>query len=292
MGKAEDAGCGAGCHHLAGTEERSYDSGMVGTQLFWLMVIFFLTSAISVVTGSTSLITVPAMLQFHIEPRMALATNMFALTFMSVGGTLPFLRSPDVGRRRLPLLIALTLLGSVLGAFLLLRVPTRSVPMIVSVAVIGVAAFSVLYRKSGMQESAIPPSARAEIAGYGLTFLLGIYGGFFSGGYVTILTAVYVAVFRFTFVEAIATTKLMNVFSSAVATGVFMWHGLINYRLGLVLGATMFVGALVGARFAIRIGNLWLRRIFLTAVWALGLKALVFDVWRTQVGSEATTPSR
>jgi len=277
---------------LAGPEERFYDSWMAGTQVFWLMVIFFLTSAISVVTGSTSLITVPAMLQFHIEPRMALATNMLALTFMSVGGTLPFLGSPNVDRRRLPLLTALTLLGSVLGAFLLLRVPTRSVPMIVSVAVIAVAAFSVFYRKSGMQESAIPPSAGAEIAGYALTFLLGIYGGFFSGGYVTILTAVYVAVFRFTFVEAIATTKLMNVFSSAVATGVFMWHGLVNYRLGLVLGATMFVGALVGARFAIRIGNLWLRRIFLAAVWVLGLKALVFDVWRTQVGSEATTPSR
>jgi uncharacterized protein len=64
--------------------------------MIWLMVIFFLNSAISVVTGSTSLITVPAMLQFHIEPRTALATNMFALTFMSMGGTLPFLRGGDV----------------------------------------------------------------------------------------------------------------------------------------------------------------------------------------------------
>lgn len=125
-----------------------------------------------------------------------------------------------------------------------------------------------------------------------MTFLLGIYGGFFSGGYVTILTAVYVTVFRFTFVEAIATTKLMNVFSSAVATGVFMWHGLVNYRLGLVLGATMFIGALAGARFAIRIGNLWLRRIFLTAVWILGLKALVFDVFWGRASSEAVSPSR
>jgi uncharacterized protein len=265
---------------------------MAANRLFWLMGIFFLTSAISVVTGSTSLITVPAMLQFHIEPRTALATNMFALTFMSVGGTLPFLRSPDVNRKRLPLLASLTLLGSVLGAFLLIRVPTRSVPMIVSIAVIAVAAFSVAYRRSGMQELVIAPSVGAEMAGYVLTFLLGIYGGFFSGGYVTILTALYVAVFRFTFVEAIATTKLMNVFSSAVATGVFMWHGLVSYRLGLILGATMFLGALLGARFAIRIGNLWLRRIFLTAVWALGLKALIFDVWGSRAGSEAALPSR
>jgi uncharacterized membrane protein YfcA len=265
-------------------------SDMAGVQLFWLSVIFFLTSAVSVVTGSTSLITVPAMLQFHIEPRTALATNMFALTFMSVGGTLPFLRNPDVNRKRLPALVGLTLLGSVIGAFLLLKVPTRSVPMIVSVAVIAVAAFSVVYRRFGIEESAIAPSQGAELAGYLLTFLLGIYGGFFSGGYVTILTTVYVAVFRFTFVEAIATTKLMNVFSSAVATTVFMSHRLVNYRLGMILGATMFVGALVGARFAIRIGNVWLRRIFLTAVWMLGLKVLLFDLWGSRPSSEPASP--
>jgi uncharacterized membrane protein YfcA len=260
---------------------------MTAIRVFWLVVIFFVTSAISVVTGSTSLITVPAMLRFHIEPRMALATNMFALTFMSAGGALLFLRSPDVNRKRLPLLVGLTLLGSIFGAFLLLRVPTRAVPMIVSIAVIAVAVFSVVYRRSGMQESAM-----TEVAGYVLTFLLGIYGGFFSGGYVTILTAVYVAVFRFTFVEAIATTKLMNLFSSAVATGVFMWHELVSYRLGLVLGATMFFGALLGARFAIRIGDLWLRRIFLTAVWALGLKALIFDVWGSRTGSHAVSSGK
>jgi uncharacterized protein len=54
------------------------------------MAIFFLTNIVSVVTGSTSLITVPTMLQFGIEPRSAVATNMFALTLMSVGGSLSF----------------------------------------------------------------------------------------------------------------------------------------------------------------------------------------------------------
>jgi len=81
----------------------------------------------------------------------------------------------------------------------------------------------------------------------------------------------------------------VNVFSSAIATGVFMWHGLINYRLGIILGATMFIGAVVGARFAIRIGNVWVRRIFLTAVWALGLKALVMDIFGKNSGTG--TPS-
>jgi hypothetical protein len=172
---------------------------MTGMPLLWLILIFVATSAVSVVTGSTSLITVPAMLQFHIEPRAALATNMFALTFMSVGGAFPFLRGQGVNRKRLPLLISLTLAGSIIGAFLLLLIPTRSVPVIVSAAMIGIAIFSLVYRKSGMQDVSVIPSESAEFTGYALTFLLGIYGGFFSGGYVTILTAVYVTVFRLSF---------------------------------------------------------------------------------------------
>jgi hypothetical protein len=148
---------------------------------------------------------------------------------------------------------------------------------------IGVAIFSLIYRQAGVYQSAAAPPVAAEIAGYTLTFLLGIYGGFFSGGYVTMLTAVYVVMFRMTFVEAIATTKLVNIFSSGVATVIFMDHGLVNYRLGAILGATMFVGALIGARFAIRLGNEWLRRIYLTAVWLLGLKMLLFDVAKNYV---------
>jgi uncharacterized membrane protein YfcA len=124
-----------------------------------------------------------------------------------------------------------------------------------------VAVFALIYRKSGVERSTIQPSARAELVGYVFTFLLGIYGGFFSGGYITILTAVYVAFFRLSFLEAMATTKLINIFSSAIVTSVFMWHGLVEYRLGLILGVTTFVGALVGARLAIRVGNEWLRRI-------------------------------
>ena len=61
-----------------------------------LIIVFFLTSVVGVVTGSNSLIAVPAMFQFGIDPRVAVATNMFALVFMSVGGTIPFLRQGKI----------------------------------------------------------------------------------------------------------------------------------------------------------------------------------------------------
>ena len=72
----------------------------------WVLVIlagvFFLTSAVSMVTGSTSLITVPALMQAGVEPQMAIATNMAALTLMSIGATLPFVGQSKLDTRRAP----------------------------------------------------------------------------------------------------------------------------------------------------------------------------------------------
>ncbi len=267
-------------------------SAMTAIHTFLLAAVFFLTSAISVVTGSTSAITVPVMFQFGMEPRAAVATNMFALTFLSAGGTLPFLRGGVLSRRRLPPLIAITLAGSAAGAMLLPVIPARMVPVFVSSAIIGLAVFSTIYRRAGVASDAGTSGPPMEGVGYLLTFLLGIYGGVFSGGYVTILTAVFVACFRMTFLEAIAATKLVNVFSSGIATLIFMGHGLVDYRLGLLLGAVMFVGALLGAGYARRLKETWLRRIYLAALWALALKTLLFDVLRPAHAGESGMPAR
>ncbi|MBV9210858.1 MAG: sulfite exporter TauE/SafE family protein, partial [Acidobacteria bacterium] len=114
-----------------------------------------------------------------------------------------------------------------------------------------------------------------------LTFALGVYGGFFSGGYVTMLTALFVALLRMTFVQAVSTTKIVNVFSSLVATIVFMARGLVDYKLGVLLGLAMFVGAFVGARVTLRLNNVWIRRIFLGTVVLLALKILLYDfLWK------------
>src|SRR6476659_5120747 len=91
---------------------------MATNALIILIVVFFLTSIIGVVTGSNSLIAVPAMFQFGIDPRTAVATNMFALVFMSLGGTIPFVRKGAIDFRSISPLIVLTIVSSAIGASL------------------------------------------------------------------------------------------------------------------------------------------------------------------------------
>jgi uncharacterized membrane protein YfcA len=119
------------------------------------------------------------------------------------------------------------------------------------------------------------PSGFSRFAGYSATLILGVYGGFFSGGYVTLLTMAYTTLFRMTLVEAIAMTKPLNIVSSLVATLVFATQGLVDYQLGFVLGAVMFTGGWLGSRFVLKMSDLWLRRIFVVSVIVLALKTLL-----------------
>lgn len=243
---------------------------MSSTTLIVLVVVFFLTSVVGVVTGSNSLIAVPAMFQAGIEPREAVATNMFALLFMAIGGTIPFARQGRIDYVGLSPLVVLTVISSAIGAALVGLISGAGIKLIVTIAMIAVATFTLVRRNAGVE--AATPRPWTKPATYLLVFALGIYGGLFSGGYVTVLTTICVAIAGMTYSEAIGATKFINVFSCGVATLVFMWQGLVDYRLGLILGVTMFVGAYVGAHYATRVNDVWLRRVFLTTILLLALK--------------------
>jgi len=240
-----------------------------------LIIIFFLTSAVGVVTGSNSLIAVPALFAFGVDPKVAVATNMFGLVFMAIGGTIPFLRQGKIEFRRVMPLVILTAIGSALGAAIVSLITGDHLKWIVSISMIAIVAFTLLKSKSGI-ERVETISLTATILTFALTFLLGVYGGLFSGGYVTILTATLVGFFGMTYTEAVANTKFINVVSSLIATLVFMWQGLVDYKLGAILGVTMFVGAYAGAHIVTKLNDLWLRRIFLTTVLLLAIK-MIYD---------------
>ncbi|MDH3494064.1 MAG: sulfite exporter TauE/SafE family protein [Acidobacteriota bacterium] len=244
--------------------------------LILLIVLFFVTTAVGVVTGSNSLITVPVMFEMGIEPKTAIATNMFGLTFMAIGATIPFYRKGLIDVRGLAPFVGLTLVGSAIGAFIVGLVKADWIPFIISAAMIAIGLFILFRRDTGSDAGKKEITTRTRIGVFIAAFLLAIYGGFYSGGYMTVLTAVFVAFAGMSFSEAIAGTKFLNLFSSSIATLVFMWQGFVDYKLGLILAVTMFVAAYVGAKTVTRLNDIWLKRIFLVVIFGLAAKMLLF----------------
>jgi uncharacterized membrane protein YfcA len=240
-----------------------------------LSAVAFVAALIGVVTGGNSLLTVPVMLSLGMEPRRAIATNMFAVTFLALSASVRFARAKAV-RARWDVIVplgVLTLFTSWWGAHLVSSLPERAVRGIVAGSLVIMVVVMAARPRLG-EHGAHEVSGARFGAGITIGAVLGIYGGLFSGGYTTLLTFTCIGLLGTSLVEAVGLTKPVNFVSSAIASLEFARLGLIDYRVGVPMAAAMTVGAWVGAHLAVTRGQGWVRAVFLSGVALLAAKLL------------------
>ena len=86
-----------------------------------------------------------------------------------------------------------------------------------------------------------------------------------------------VAATGFTFLQASATAKIVNIGTNLAALLIFGWAGAVAWGLGIMMGACNVLGAVVGARTAIARGSGFVRGVLLIVVAAL----IVALAWQT-----------
>lgn len=236
--------------------------------VIWLLaLLIFVSCTITVVTGATSLLVISLLLQFGLEPRSAIGLNMAVLAMMSVGGTIPFFGTPHIDWKRAPVDLPLTAAGSIAGALLVFAVPVAALRLVIPIAMLAVVGTVFIKPRQAQTRG-------HELAGHAAVLVLSVYGGFLSGGYVTLLMACGMYFYRYTFLETMATARMLNTVSSIVATIVFASRGAVDWKLAAILGPVGFVGAWVGTWAAKKVPEKALRRLFAAAVTVLAVKLL------------------
>ena len=243
-------------------------------QIAALTVLMLVTGAIGAITGGNSLINVPLMITVGMSPREAVATNMFAVTFMTISATARFARARVLKWSLIAPLGAITIVTSAIGAQIAVKLPEAVVKVVVGISMAVLVLFIALNRKSEPP----PPSRERRIAGYIGTSVLGIYGGFFSGGYTTLMTVLCTICFSLTMMESVAVTKPVNLLSCAAASVVFFIGGIIDLRVGIPLAFANLAGGWIGAHAALKGGDRFVRALFLLTVGALAIKLVIWDV--------------
>ncbi|HEV3030401.1 MAG TPA: sulfite exporter TauE/SafE family protein [Polyangia bacterium] len=238
-----------------------------------LTLVYFAVSVISVVTGGGSLVQVPALIAFGMAPREAVATNMFAVTWMTASATVRFARAGEVGGRFVIPLVLITAVTSALGAELAVVMPERLVKGVVAGSMIALLAFMAMRPRFGGR--AASPSRLRLGLGFAAVAVLGVYGGLFSGGYTTLLTFTCVAALGMPLMQTVGTTKLVNLVSCAVASAVFVYAGLVDSRVAVPASVASFAGGWAGAHLAIQRGEKFVRGLFLVTVLAMAVKLFV-----------------
>jgi uncharacterized protein len=84
-----------------------------------------------------------------------------------------------------------------------------------------------------------------------------------------------ILVFSQTFLESAANIKIAAIMSPIISAATYAYHGAIHLPLALAMFAGSCVGSYVGAQYSDRIGNVWIKRIFIGVILIMAVKLLI-----------------
>lgn len=234
----------------------------------------FFGGVLNSLAGGGSFITFPALLFVGVSPISANATNTFASCAGYLSGAYAFRDDLYAHKKELPLLILISLMGGVLGAWLLLRTPEslfrEAIPWLLLFAT-----FMFIFgaKINSMLKRVAPHHRHASLLGHILLslVLLGvcIYGGFFNAG-LGIIVLSYLALAGHSNINVMNGMKLLiSSVVSLIAIALFSYDGVIAWHEGgLVLVGTL-MGGYVAAYLSRRLSQRYVRAFVIIASCAI-----------------------
>lgn len=234
---------------------------------------------VDAVSGGGGLVQLPALLILlpGASPAQVLATNKLSAVFGTTAAAATYYRQvrPDL-RTALPM-AGIALVGSALGALCAFLLPSEVFRPLVLVLLVAVAAYTLRRPRLGDVQALRWDGRRHHVAA-GLGGLgLGFYDGIFGPGTGAFLVFLLVSLLGYSFLQASAKARIVNVATNLGALLVFIPQGAPLWRLGLLMAACNVAGSWLGAHTAIRRGSGFVRAVFLFVVAGLVLR-LAYDV--------------
>lgn len=236
---------------------------------------------VDAVVGGGGLVQIPALLVLlpGATPAQVLATNKLSSVFGTATAAWVYARRvrPDL-RTALPMAAA-ALAGSAAGAACASLLPASVFRPLVLVLLVVVATYVLRRPALGDEQRLRFGGARHVAAALGAAVAIGFYDGIFGPGTGSFLVFALVALMGYSFVQASAKARIVNLATNLGALAVFVPQGAPMYGVGFAMAACNVVGGRLGAVTAISRGSRFVRVVFLVVVGVLAVR-LAVDVVR------------
>ena len=241
-----------------------------------LLAASFLSSIMGTMVGMAMVIMVPVMVFLGIPIHTAVATGRFSMIGIGLGNIRMLSRSQKIEPRFiLPISIS-GIIGTLAGASFLKYLSENALENLIGIFIIGISILVLFEEKLRPKEKkhsiTFKHHALSALAG----LFLGSYVGIVGGGAATIMIFVLVLAYGLSFHQAVANQKAAILPISIAATLVFVYQGLIDYKIGIPLFIVNILGGYVGAILIMKFKPVWLKLILVPISIALAVKLIFF----------------
>jgi uncharacterized membrane protein YfcA len=241
--------------------------------------------AINAVVGSGTLITFPTLVALGYPPVTATMSNAVGLVAGGISGTWGYRRELSGQWDRLRWQIPASLLGAGLGAWLLLHLPEKVFVAVVPVLLIGALILVVVgpriqawARKrsdaAGRSAEVVSPGRMAAVVA--ATFVVGVYGGYFTAAQGILLIGLMGALLPESMQRMNAAKNLLSLLVNIVAAAAYTLVAFdrISWLAAGLIAVGSLAGGFLGAHYGRRLSPGALR-IIIVVIGLIGLYRLL-----------------
>ncbi|GKW48299.1 sulfite exporter TauE/SafE family protein [Halomonas sp. NCCP-2165] len=228
---------------------------------------------INVLSAGGSMLTLPLLMFLGLPPQVANGTNRVSIVLQSLSAVTSFLRA-GASHIGLGLRLAVpAVMGSLLGAWLALRVSDALFEAVL-IAVMAGSALLMLLPQPRLDTRPLTVERLTPVV-YLAMFAIGLYGGFIQVGVGILFIVVLYRLLRIDLAQVNVFKVLIILVYTLPALGVFIAFGQVRWGFGLLLA----LGSMLGAWLAVKVnmsprGALWVKWLTLTVIVAIILRLL------------------
>ncbi|MFC5665618.1 sulfite exporter TauE/SafE family protein [Kitasatospora misakiensis] len=229
---------------------------------------------INVIVGSGTLITFPVLLAVGLPPVTANVSNSFGLVPGSASGVLGYRRELAGQGARLARFGTASLLGGVLGAYLLIELPSAAFDAIVPVLILVALVLVVVQPRVA---KAVAARRRPDGDPHGGPLLLvgifatGVYGGYFGAAQGVLLLALMGMMLQEDLQRINGVKNALAMIVNSVAALFFLFTSTVDWTAAGLIAVGSLAGGLIGAKVGRRLPPQALRAVIVV----VGLAAVV-----------------
>lgn len=239
-----------------------------------LLVIGMVAGFINVLSAGGSMLTLPLLMFLGLSPQVANGTNRVSIVLQSVSAVVSFLRA---GARHVGLSLRLSVpavAGSLLGAWLALRVSDALFETLLIVVMAG-SAVLMLLPQPRLDTRPLTADRLTPLV-YLAMFAIGLYGGFIQVGVGILFIVVLYRMLRIDLGQVNAFKVLIILVYTLPALAVFLYHDQVRWGYGLVLAGGSMLGAWLGVKVNVSPrGTLWVKWLTIAVIAAIILRLLL-----------------
>ncbi len=228
----------------------------------FLFVAGILGGALNAVAGGGSFVLFPALWRTGVPPVSANATNTVALWVGVTASGGAYRSRLNISRRVMVPLIAVSVVGGLLGALLLLKTPAHTFMKVLPWLMLGATLLFAIGNRvtqrfsGGLTQEATPLALFAACL---FELVVSLYGGYFGGG-VGIMNLAMLAALGMTDIHSMNALKsVLGSVINGVAVVLFIAKGAVYWPQGIVATLGAIVGGYFGAHYAQKLPQAWIR---------------------------------